>query len=67
MDHITMYSVMAYKGNDWVPTEEKSLKTRRGAIKAAKRLAAIYETVKVVKEEIYESMEMSRVIWRAVA
>ena len=64
MDHITTWSVMAYRNGDWYPCYERGFKTRKGAVNHAKKLAAKFPFVKVVREEVYESMELAQPVYK---
>ena len=63
IDNIQTFTVMAYRGKDYYPCYERSFKTRRGATNHAKKMAAQFPFVKVVREELYEcGMELAQPI-----
>ena len=63
MDHLTTFSVMVYRDKDYYPCMERSFKTRKGAVNFAKKMAAKFPFVKVVREQVWEcGMEMAQPI-----
>ena len=66
MDFCKMFTVYGFQKGEWYASEERSLKTRKGAINAARKMADGCDFVKVVEERLYDcGMEMSRVVWRS--
>lgn len=64
MDHLTTYTVMAYRGKDYYPCYERGFKTRKGAVNHARKMSAKYGFVKVVREELYEcGMDMAQTVF----
>ena len=62
MDYVTTWSVMCYRKQDYYPCFERGFKTRKGAFNQARKLSERFPFVKVVREEIYESMELSQTV-----
>ena len=65
MDHLTTFTVFAYRGKDYYPCYERGFKTRKGAVNHARKLSEKYPFVKVVREEVYEcGMELAQPIFK---